>query len=66
MSVSLVIALRLRVEVRQHAVAQDRMRERADVVEADVIAAARQRARLARRARDTARRGRWRRTRPIS
>src|SRR5438034_9069723 len=40
-------ALRLRVEVREHAMAQDGVRERADVVEADVVAAVRQRARLA-------------------
>ena len=40
-------AFRLRVEVRDDAVAQHRVRQRADVVEADVIAAARQRARLA-------------------
>src|SRR2546430_9816788 len=40
-------ALRLRVEVREHAMAQYGVRERADVVEADVVAAVRQRARLA-------------------
>src|SRR4051812_8089522 len=38
---------RLRVEIREHAVAQDRMRQRTDVLEADVIAPAGERARLA-------------------
>src|ERR1051325_918477 len=40
-------AFGLRVEVGDDAVAHDRVRQRADVLEADVIAAARQRARLA-------------------
>ena len=40
-------AFRLRVEVGDDAVAQHRVRQRADVLEADVIAAAGQRARLA-------------------
>ena len=39
-------AFRLGAEVREHAVAQHRVRHRADVVEADVIAALGQRARL--------------------
>ncbi len=59
-------AFRLRVEVGQHAVPQHGMRQRPDVVEAHVIAAARERARLARRAPGTAPRGRWRRTPPTS
>ena len=58
--------LRLRVEVGQHAVAQHRVRERADVLEADVIAAGGQRPRLAAEDRGTAPRARWRRTPPIS
>src|SRR3954471_10394085 len=40
-------AFRLRVKIREHSVAQDRMRQRADILEADVITAAGERAGLA-------------------
>ena len=54
--------LGLRLEVEEQAVAQHRPRERAHVVEADVVAALQERARLARRARAAAARARSRRT----
>ena len=59
-------ALPIGAEVGQHAVPQHRMGHGADVLEADVIAARRSARAPCRRGRDTARRGRWRRTAPTS